>query len=85
MKLLYCTKCSDIFRLWTDVERACKCRESKGKYTNELDAYYSGPCVPLGFTNGSFVRALQAQPESGMGRDFTAFVIPKVCPTFTKK
>jgi len=54
-------------------------------YINEIDAIYSGDdAVPIGFANGSLVEALRNQPEAGMGKVFTAFVIPKECETFVK-
>ena len=49
---------------------------------NCVHASYSGPGVPLGFANGSFTEALADQPQTGWGREFTAFVIEKDCPTF---
>ena len=81
MKLLFCKECKDVFRLWEDSERKCRCGQSGGKYTNLIDAYYFGPATPLGFANSSFVDALENQPEEGMGKVFTAFVIPKICET----
>ncbi len=85
MKLIYCTKCQDVVRLVRE-ERHCRCGLSAGIYTEDgLNATYSGPCLPLGFDNGSFVRALNRQPESGRGERFEAFVIPKECPTFKRR
>ncbi|MDQ0246508.1 hypothetical protein J2S09_004112 [Bacillus fengqiuensis] len=84
MKLLLCTNCTDIFSL--DLyEKTCSCGLVKGKYINGQLAEYSGKSAfALGFANNSFINALINQPEQGMGREFTAFVIPKSCPTFIK-
>lgn len=81
MKLLYCNNCQDVFRLYKTTS-TCLCSDSGGHYkTDGLNAIYYGPAVPLGFTNTSFVDAIRNQPEWGKGEPFTAFVIPKVCPT----
>ena len=85
MKLLFCTKCEDIFRLWIGEIRKCKCGMSQGKYTDNLNAWYSGPTIPLGFGNSTFKLALDNQPETGFGPRFDAFVISKQSPTFQKK
>ena len=81
MKLLYCNNCQDVFRLYKTTS-TCLCSDSGGHYkTDGLNAIYYGPAVPLGFANPSFVAAIRSQPEWGNGFEFTAFVIPKVCPT----
>lgn len=81
MKLLYCNNCQDVFRLHKTT-RTCHCGSTGGHYKSDgLNAIYYGPAVPLGFTNTSFVAAIRNQPEWGKGEPFTAFVIPKVCPT----
>jgi hypothetical protein len=84
MKLLLCTECFDLFMLTLEPV-ACVCGSSIGQYGPDgLNAAYSGPCIPIGFSNSSFVRAIKEQPEEGMGRTFEAFVIPKTCPTMKK-
>jgi hypothetical protein len=83
MKLLLCEKCNDIFKLDLTL-RQCKCGAVKGKYLDEINAVYSGG-YPIGFSNPSLVKALLNQPERGLGSNFTAFVIPKDCPTMVKK
>ena len=40
---------------------------------------YSGEAVPVGINNTSFARAINDQPSACVGREFTAFVIPKEC------
>lgn len=85
MKLLYCKKCHDIFRIYSDEFRLCNCKESGGKYVSELKAVYFGNyAIPLGLDNWSFGMALQFQPFEGDGKKFDAFVIPKTCSTFIK-
>lgn len=84
MKLLVCVKCNDVFNLNYEV-KTCSCKESWGKYFEDgLHAEYGGPCLPLGFANGSFIHALHNQPEKDWGKDFTAFVIQKECPTMKR-
>ncbi len=81
MKLIYCIKCGDVVALRRQ-ERSCFCGKSKGLYGPDgLHATISGPAIPLGFTNQSFRHALMNQPETGLGKEFTAFVIQKVCDT----
>ena len=81
MKLILCKNCSDVFKL-SQMMRSCKCGMAKGRYLNDIDAEYSGPsAVPLGFSNSTLVRAIDNQPEDGLGSEFIAFVIPKECPT----
>ena len=81
MKLLYCNTCRDIVKL-SRTTRNCQCGATGGHYKQDgLNAVYYGPAIPLGFANGSFHEALDNQPEFGMGTNYNAFVIPKVCPT----
>lgn len=84
MKLIFCEKCSDVVRL-IEKERTCECGLSSGRYLDGLNAVFSGPAIPLGFSNPTLALALGRQPEEGWGVDFKAFVIPKVCPTFIKE
>lgn len=82
MKLLLCKECQDIVRL-IDVKRNCKCGKVGGRYTDDLNAIYFGEmAVPIGFANSSLVKSVHNQPKNGMGENFTAFVIPKVCSTY---
>lgn len=80
MKLLLCQDCGDVFNLKREV-KTCGCGKTRGQYTDDLNAVYSGG-IPLGFANSTFLEAVLRQPESGMGKEFTAFVIPHECPTF---
>lgn len=81
MKLIYCIECGDVVALRKQ-ERYCVCGKSKGAYGPDgLHATISGPTIPLGFANASFRQALQNRPETGLGREFTAFVIQKDCDT----
>lgn len=98
MKLLLCTKCSDVVALRTSHERKCECGLSGGKYIDELNAEYWGPSYLLGFANSSLIDALRAQMREGdlnetmggfygkekKGRDFTAFVIPESASSIKK-
>ena len=81
MKLLYCNTCRDIVKL-SYATRTCHCGATGGHYKSDgLNAVYYGPAIPLGFANNSFSEAVDNQPEWGMGTNYNAFVIPKVCPT----
>ena len=86
MKLLFCNSCNDTFRLFVDSPTTCRCGATQGQYEEDgVHAWFTGPATPLGFANRSFVQALGNQPQQGPGRTFTAFVIEKDCPTFTKR
>ncbi|NDD53220.1 hypothetical protein EBZ39_04985 [bacterium] len=83
MKLLLCPDCGDVFNL-KEVEKSCLCGTTRGQYTDDLNAVYTGG-IPIGFANSTFLRAVTQQPQSGRGKEFTAFVIPKECPTFKEQ
>jgi hypothetical protein len=86
MKLLFCSSCNDVIKL--DYKpRTCKCLKVGGRYLADgLNATYWGDtAVPLGFADASLGRAILNQPKEGKGREFSAFVIPKVCPTMRKE
>lgn len=86
MKLVYCLECNDMVRLTKD-ERTCECGRSGGQYEPDgLNATFFGEnSVPVGFTNSSFRAAIRNRPHSGMGYNFTAFVMPTVIPTLKYK
>ena len=85
MKLLFCKKCQDIFKLQTFEVRTCVCGKVFGKYLDELNAIYSGvPAIPLVFANSSLAGAILCRPEEGDGFPFDTFVVPRECNTFKK-
>lgn len=85
VKLLLCLECDDLFRLFTGPTRLCRCRKSGGRYLDHEMAEYHGPCVPIGLSNNSLVKAIQNRPESGLGESFKAFVIPEQSRTITHR
>ena len=86
MKLIFCRNCHDVFKLSIKEERQCECGSCVGKYTDDLNAYYKGEdAVPLGINNFSLGTAISNQPLEGLGKNFGAFVIPKICKTFNNK
>jgi hypothetical protein len=78
MKVLLCLECNDIVAL-SRTHRQCECGGAGGHYLrNEVDAIiYGEKVIPIGFEAHSYTMALISQPETGLGREFTAFVIPK--------
>ena len=43
MKLLFCTLCMDVIRLWPNKKRTCACGKASGYYKEDgLNAVYSG-------------------------------------------
>jgi hypothetical protein len=96
MKLLMCTECGDIFNLKYKT-KLCSCRKTEGRYVDELNATYSGPAIPIGFANTSFLEASRRQslineieqdsseePRVWAGEEFTAFIIPEWAPSLEK-
>lgn len=84
MKLICCKKCSHVFSLAVKVWRVCDCGRCGGRYLDDcLNAEIFGraTCLPLGFSNPSFIEAIRNQPEDDWGKNFTAFIIPKKCST----
>lgn len=84
MKLIFCPHCQDVVKLQLG-ERTCMCGKSTGRYVDSQYAEIGGAAIPIGFENGSFVAALERQPESGLGSVFRAFVIPKSVPTVRRR
>ena len=94
MKLLLCKVCTTIFSLSTK-EKSCDCGKTKGRYTDNINATYSGPAMPIGFANSSFLKAIRIQEFLNekevnnpdvccKGEDFTAFTIPDWATTIKK-
>lgn len=85
MKLLLCLNCNDVFSLGLELKK-CRCGETKGQYIDIVNAIYEGNnATPIGISNISLKEAVLNQPDRGMGKEFTAFTIPRDCPTFIKK
>ena len=95
MKLLICKICNSVFNL-TDKSKSCECGKTKGKYTDNINAVYSGPGIPIGFGNNSLLNAMRLQNFLNKvekdnpkvcckGEEFTAFTIPEWADTITKK
>lgn len=83
MKLFYCRQCHDIRACRMDAPAECHCGSCTGHYTDRINVVLTGPATPIGINNRSFLNALAQQPDSGQGREFTAFVIPEWCVTVT--
>lgn len=85
MKLIYCKECCDIVKL-NLLRSTCNCGECWGIYLNDLvSAVIHGPAIPLGIDNLSFIEALKERHVKGLGKEFTAFVIPEECDTVVKE
>ena len=95
MKLLLCKECVSVFNL-TFKEKTCECGKTKGKYLDKLNAEYSGPGVPIGFSNKSFIDAIRIQEFFNdkekdnkdvccRGEEFDSFVIPDWATSISKK
>jgi hypothetical protein len=81
MKLILCPRCEDVIKL-NRAGRFCECGRSWGRYLDDgVNSEISGEAIPLGFANSELRIALANRPKAGMGRTFTAFVIPVHCDT----
>lgn len=58
MKLLFCHKCEDVFRLVIGKMRSCECGAIKGRYINNSEAEVSKDAVSIAIGNGSFQTAM---------------------------
>ena len=94
MKLLMCTECNDIFNLKYKT-KACTCGKTEGRYVDDLNATYSGPAIPIGFANASFLEASRRQTFMNIleqdskdsrkpGAEFVAFIIPEWATSLEK-
>lgn len=67
MKLIFCSVCEDIVRLWPGYWRSCSCGQAYGRYSiaglaygeNARVAEVGGCAIPFGIPNPQFVLALQ--------------------------
>lgn len=76
MKLMFCRKCQDIFRLFSE-ELTCFCGHASGKLDGQIAVITNG--VPLTFNALSFFTAIKTRRSRGDGSPFNAFVIPETC------
>lgn len=90
MKLIFCPKCHDVFRLSLK-RRYCSCLQSYGEYINSIRAKIGGEAIPIGIANLSFAEALVIQKNRDIknerqenGVEFIAFTIPKNAPTIKR-
>jgi len=81
MKLLFCPICGDVQAMTYITTRFCRCGKSWGKYTDYRVVTIGGSAIPLGIVNDELLRAVQQRPDTGLGEEFTAFVIPHECET----
>ena len=58
MKLLYCAKCKDVFKLDLKM-RHCKCGRVKGRYLGHRNAEVSASAISIAIGNGSFKKAMK--------------------------
>jgi hypothetical protein len=59
MKVLYCEKCGDLFKLMRKELRHCKCGRVKGKYRTRKYALVSDHAVSIKIPNGSIKEAIR--------------------------
>ena len=57
MKLLFCEKCEDLFKLDIGKLRTCSCGRVKGKYVNNSEAVVNGKGYSIAIGNGALLGA----------------------------
>lgn len=78
MKLLHCRSCEDVVALRvSDDHRHCDCGRSFGKLNSAKQPEIFGPAILLGIADNKLARAINAQPDSGKGPPFHAYVFPR--------
>ena len=65
MKLFVCRSCGDLVRIYSDW-RACGCSRSSGRYVDDREAEFSGPCVVLGIDNKQFGALMRGDAVSAL-------------------
>lgn len=58
MKLLFCRKCEDVFKLIRNKRRKCRCGAVTGRYIDHSNAEVSSNAVSLVIGNGSLRKAI---------------------------
>jgi hypothetical protein len=92
MKLLFCKKCNDVFKLQYEY-RSCQCGKVRGKYIDNLNAITEGEDYEiLGLNNASLKDALSliqseriSEIKREMGIRFEAFIIPDSAPSVWRR
>ena len=71
MKLLFCPKCHDMFKL-THKHKSCECGEVTGNYINNTNAVTNGKGISVAIGNGSLKNAYYKLKFCGdeQSRDF---------------
>ncbi|RLI66839.1 MAG: hypothetical protein DRO67_00250 [Candidatus Asgardarchaeum californiense] len=57
MKLLFCSRCFDVFKLDFEL-RSCKCGKVKGMYTDNTNSVTNGKGISLAIGNGSLINSV---------------------------
>ena len=75
MKFVLCSKCSDVFKLSSEV-RSCRCGLSQGRYLEDnLHAEINMAAIPIGLSNRSLLEAMRGYATNkSMDRKVDAWV-----------
>lgn len=96
MKLLFCLKCQDVFKLplISDINpegKHCECGKCYGYYKSDgLNAVVDGPCEVLGLSNSSLKRQLENKSFDkeyilDCTYDINAWIIKDDCETVVRR
>ncbi len=80
MKLLFCTDCGDVRKINIG-ETFCLCKKTAARYLDNLYVEWNGNGRLIGFKNSEF----RSVVENNNNENFTAFILPKECPTVNPK
>lgn len=92
MKLILCLDCHDVYKLDSRAKRSCRCGLTWGYYLPDgllAEVSDTPETQVLGFANPTLAGAIRSQREhgdrgDGMGREFTAFLMPDDAPNVRK-
>ncbi len=78
MKYIFCKNCKDLIAL-TSGTKYCNCKQTSGRYTDEVNAVYSSEAVPIGVTSNEISKLFSNEVTS-----FNMFKVPYNSNTFRR-
>ncbi len=77
MKLIFCDRCWDVFKLSTKDIRSCECGYCKGKYLPDGGrAVTNGHGIAMAFSNPSILKAIMGLYKKDTTVEFKAWIRP---------